>query len=55
MNITLKYFAQDIGEEYDVLHLVLCRYVYIKIRKGMYGLKEAGILVFNYIVENLVP
>ena len=30
-------------------------YVYIDILKGVYGLKEAGILAFNYPVENLVP
>ena len=30
-------------------------YVYIEIRKGMYGLKEVGILAFNYLVENLDP
>ena len=30
-------------------------YVYIKIRKGMNGLKESEILAFNYIVENLAP
>ena len=30
-------------------------HVYIEIRKGMYGLKEAGIIAFNYSVENLTP
>ena len=30
-------------------------HVYIEIRKGMYGLKEACILAFNYLVEKLAP
>ena len=30
-------------------------HVYIEIRKGMYGLKEVGILAFNYLVENWAP
>ena len=30
-------------------------YVYFEIRKGMYGLKEAGILAFKQLVTNLAP
>ena len=30
-------------------------YMYIELRKVMYGLKEAGILAFKYLVENLAP
>ena len=53
MKIPLKYFTQEIREEYDIMNLVDNGYVYIEIRKGTYGLKEAGILAFNYVVENL--
>jgi hypothetical protein len=30
-------------------------YVYLEIRRGMYGLKEAGILAFNQLVQKLKP
>jgi hypothetical protein len=30
-------------------------YVYIEIRRGMYGLKEAGIIAFNQLVQKLAP
>ena len=55
MCIPLKYFTQEIKQEYNIMQIAQDGYVYIEIRKGMYGLKEAGILAFNYLVENLVP
>jgi hypothetical protein len=30
-------------------------YVYIEIRRGMYGLKEAGVIAFNQLVQKLAP
>jgi hypothetical protein len=30
-------------------------YAYLEIRRGMYGLKEAGILAFNQLVQKLKP
>ena len=30
-------------------------YVYLEIHRGMYGLKEAGIIVFRQLVKNLAP
>ena len=53
MKIPLKYFTQEIREEYNIMNLVDNGYVSIEIRKGTYGLKEAGILAFNYVIENL--
>jgi hypothetical protein len=29
-------------------------YVYLKIRRGMYSLKEAGILAFNQLIQKLM-
>ena len=55
IKIPLKHFTQEICEEYDILNIATGGYVYIEIQKGMYGLKEAGILTFNYIVTNLAP
>ena len=53
MKIKLKYFTQEIRDEYDIMNLVENGYVYIEIRKVIYGLKEERILAFNYIVQNL--
>ena len=53
--IPLKYFTQEIKDEYDIMNIVHNNYVYIKIRKGMYCLKEESILAFNDVVENLAP
>ena len=55
MHIPLKYFTDEIRQEYNIMDIAENGYVYIEIRKGMYGLKEAGILAFNYVVENLAP
>ena len=55
MRIPLKHFTAEISREYDIMNIVENEYIYIKIRKGMHGLKEADILAFNYITENLVP
>ena len=55
MRISLKYFTAEICEEYNILYIADNGYVYIETRKGMYDLKEAGILAFNYVVENLIP
>jgi hypothetical protein len=30
-------------------------YIYLEIRRGMYGLKEAGIIAFNQLVKKLAP
>ena len=47
---------QEIWDDprYDI-HIESDGYIYLEIRKGMYGLKEAGILVFNQLVEKLAP
>ena len=55
MILSLKYFTQEIRDEDEIINIVDNNYVYIEIRKGMYGLKEAGILAFNYVVKNLAP
>ena len=55
MRIPLKYFTDEIRQEYNIMDIADNGYVYIEIRKGMYGLKEAGILAFNYVIENLAP
>ena len=53
MQIPLKYFTQEIRKKYNIMDIVDNDYVYIEIRKVMYGLKEAGVSAFNYVMKNL--
>ena len=53
MKIPLKYFTQEIREKDDIMNLVDNGYVHIETKKGMHGIKETGILAFNYAVESL--
>ena len=55
MRIAQKYFTKEIRDEYNIDAIANNGFVYVEIRKGMYGLKEAGILAFNYVVKNLAP
>ena len=42
--------------EYSLLPIAdLSGYVYVEIRKGMYGLKESGIIAYKRLVRNLQP
>ena len=54
MHVIPKHSPLDIIESYNTTKLVaLDGYVYIKIKKGIYGLKQATILAYQKIVENL--
>ena len=54
MKIHIKNFPQDIIDQYGLLQKVTADgYVYVKIKKGMYGLKQAAVLAFDHLVENL--
>ena len=53
MKLHLKYIPQDIIEKYNLLELAVDGYVYIMIRKGMYGLKQAAILANQQLQQNL--
>ena len=51
-----KYFFDDICEEYDIdSKIAPDGYVYIRIQKGMYGLKQATVFAYNQLVQNLKP
>ena len=52
IHILLKYFTQEIRDEYNIMNIVNNNYVYIETRKGVY-VKESGILAFNYVIEIL--
>ena len=55
MRIPEKYLPQDIIDRYKLHDKIYKGYVYCKIKKGMYGLKQAALLAFNFIKENLAP
>ena len=56
MRIPLKTFPKDIIEKYNLLEKVAADgYVYIRIKKGMYGLKQAALLAYKKLVNQLAP
>ena len=56
MRIHTKYLTEEFRKEYNMEELIDKNgYIYCEIRKGMYGLKEAGCVVFHNLVKNLAP
>jgi hypothetical protein len=42
------------GSRYQI-HIANHGYVYLEVRRGMYGLKEAAIIAFNQLIQKLAP
>ena len=56
MRITLKITPQEIINSYDLTALVDDQgWIYMRIEKGMYGLKQAGIIANQELVKNMAP
>ena len=56
MKIPLRCFPQDIIDQYIIMYLVeKDGYVYVDIRRGMYGLKQAARIAFEHLVKLLKP
>ena len=56
MWIRVKYLLDDILLKYDIESLINSDgYVYVRIKKGIYGLKQAAILDYNHLVKQLKP
>ena len=54
MRLHSKYFFDDIKSKYDIESKIASDgYVYIRINKGISGLKQAGVLAYNQLVTNL--
>ncbi len=54
MKVPLKYFPQDIIERYSLDKKVDANgFIYVKINKGMYGLKQAAVLAYQHLIDNL--
>jgi hypothetical protein len=55
MIIPLTILQQDMIEKYDLKRLAVSGWVYLEIRKGMYGLKQASLLVNQLLQKRLKP
>ena len=54
MKANYKHFPKDIRKQYDLENKVSSSgHIYIKIKKGMYGLKQAAILAYENLKQNL--
>ena len=55
MRMKWEHIPEDIRERYNLSKILHNGYIYIKIKKGMYGLKEAAILAYNKLLKHLTP
>jgi hypothetical protein len=55
MNMMLSRFPEEIIQKYNLNDLAVYGWVYIEIRKGMYGLKQAGLLANQLLQKCLAP
>jgi hypothetical protein len=55
MKMLLSRFPEEIIQNYNLNDLAVNGWVYIEIRKGMYGLKQAGLLANQLLQTRLAP
>ena len=55
MKIPQKYIPPDIINKYNLKSKFHNGYIYCEINKGMYGLKQAALLAYNFLVKKLQP
>jgi hypothetical protein len=55
MKMLLSRFSEEIVQKYNLNALAVNGWVYIEIRKGMYGLKQAGLLANQLLQTPLAP
>jgi hypothetical protein len=55
MRLPITILPLDIIEKYDLKRLAVNGWVYLEIRKGMYGLKQAGLLANQLLQKRLKP
>jgi hypothetical protein len=55
MRMLLSRFPEEIVNKYNLKELALDGWVYIEIRKGMYGLKQANLLANQLLKKCLAP
>jgi hypothetical protein len=55
LKMLLSRFPEEIIQKYNLNALAVDGWVYIEIRKGMYGLKQAGLLANQLLQTRLAP
>ena len=56
MRVKYHHFPEDIKLKYNLSSKVTSNgYIYIKIKRGMYGLKQAAILAYDHLRNSLAP
>ena len=55
MRLPIKIIPQEIIDEYSLIPLIHNGYVYLEIRRGMYGLPQAGIIANQLLTARLAP
>jgi hypothetical protein len=55
MKMLVSRFPEEIIQKYNIKALAVNGWVYIEIRKGMYGLKQAGLLANQFLQTRLAP
>jgi hypothetical protein len=55
MKMVLSRFPEEIVQKYNLNALAVDGWVYIEVRKGMYGLKQAGLLANQLLQTRLAP
>jgi hypothetical protein len=55
MRMLLSIFPEEIVKKYNLKELGVDGWVYIQIRKGMYGLKQVGLLATKLLQKRLAP
>ena len=55
MKIKWEHIPEDIWSQYNLEYMLHGGYIYVNIKKGMYGLKEAAILAYKKILTHLQP
>ena len=55
MQFPITMFPPHIIEQYNLMARVLNRYIYVEIRKAIYGLPQAGILANKLLKKRMRP
>lgn len=55
MRIPLKYIPDDIIDMYNLQNKIHNDFDYVRIKNGMYGLKQAAILAYEHLIYNFKP
>ena len=53
--ISIILIPQEISDEYNLMDNKFNSFIYVKVKKGMYGLVQAGLIAHTALRENLIP